>query len=123
MLNRYARVLVCLFALDVSAFAQQSGPGPSSKALGAPTIISAIQSQDTSFDIPEAARESTSVVPARPARHPVVNSITTMSREPFAVLLLDGKRLLVPLTPTQLAATALRTQVTAPSSIQSGRFP
>lgn len=121
MLNRYARVLVCLFALDVSAFAQQSGPGPSLKALGAPTIIGAIQSQDTSFDIPEAAHQSTTVVPARPARH--LNSITTRSREPFAVLLLDGKRLLVPLTPTQLAATALRTQVTAPSSIQSGRFP
>ncbi len=138
MLNRYARVLVCfrLFAHDVSAFVQQSGPRPSSNAgviamykgsPAAPTIIRAIPSQDTNFDISEAAHESTAVAPPRPAQHPVV-PIATRSREPFVVLLLDGKRLLLPLTPTQLvqsppATASRRTQVTVSSSIRSGRFP
>ncbi len=60
MLKRYASILVCLFAFPTSVFAQQSELKPLSNAdviamykggLDSSTIVNAIQSQDTSFDI------------------------------------------------------------------------
>lgn len=143
MLNRYAPVLVLLSALAVSGLAQ-SAPKPLSNAdviamykggLDSPTIISAIQSQDTNFDISasgllqlkksavpakvldavikaagkkDAARESAATAPSKTAPQPDVKpkeeagAVAARSGQPFVVLQLDGKRLLVPVTRAQL---------------------
>jgi hypothetical protein len=145
MLNRFASFAICVLALTASVFAEQSESKPLSNAdvialykggLDAPTIVNAIQSQDTNFDISatgllqlkksavppkvldaviaavgkrKAMVESASALPATPTSQPEIKPkeepIAAKPGQPFVVLSLDGKRLLVPVTQSQLVQT------------------